>query len=142
MVNQCPKGGRPNNPSQEIDNYRNSDTSDMPFSYLIEHEDASILVPGVNLRSVGTVRDARKWPRRDRRKAPGLLDRINFKLLSPYTVQRMIRGRQILANLRTVSGEDTEFYTYNNVRISRSSLQRGIELYDDRAVQKSGDHEP
>ncbi|GAH75927.1 unnamed protein product, partial [marine sediment metagenome] len=33
--------------------YRNSDTSDLPFSYLIEHEDESVLVPGVNLRSVG-----------------------------------------------------------------------------------------
>ncbi len=50
--------------------YRNSDTSDLPFSYLIEHEDESVLAPGVNLRSVGTVRDARKWPQRDRRKDP------------------------------------------------------------------------
>ena len=66
--------------------YRNSDTSDLPFSYLIEHEDESILVPGVNLRSVGTVRDARKWPRRDRRKNPNKLDYLNFKLLSPYTI--------------------------------------------------------
>ena len=54
--------------------YRNSDTSDLPFSYLIEHADESILVPGVNLRSVGTVRDARKWPKRDKRKSPKKLD--------------------------------------------------------------------
>jgi len=72
--------------------YRNSDTSDLPFSYLIEHEDESILAPGVNLRSVGTVRDARKWPKRDRRKDPRKLDRINFKLLSPYTVGKMVNG--------------------------------------------------
>ncbi len=110
--------------------YRNSDTSDMPFSYLVENEDESILAPGVNLRSVGTVRDARKWPKRDRRKAPKLLDHINFKLLSPYTVQKMIRGQELLRNLRAVSGENTEFYTYNNVRISRPSLERGIALYE------------
>jgi hypothetical protein len=34
----------------------------LPFSYLIESNDESILVPGVNLRSVGTIRDAQKWP--------------------------------------------------------------------------------
>ncbi|MHC4644756.1 MAG: DUF4954 family protein [Planctomycetota bacterium] len=110
--------------------YRNSDTSDLPFSYLIEHEDESVLVPGVNLRSVGTVRDARKWPSRDRRKDSRKLDLINFKLLSPYTVQKMLNGRQLLADLRATSGENTEYYTYHNVKIKNSSLERGIRFYD------------
>jgi hypothetical protein len=110
--------------------YRNSDTSDLPFSYLIEHEDESILVPGVNLRSVGTVRDARKWPKRDRRKDPRKLDQINFKLLSPYTIGKMLNGRAVLENLRATSGENTEYFTYNNVRIKSGSLERGIRLYE------------
>jgi hypothetical protein len=109
--------------------YRNSDTSDLPFSYLIEHEDESILVPGVNLRSVGTVRDARKWPKRDRRKDPRKLDYINFKLLSPYTIQKMLNGCQVLKNLKATSGENTEYFTYHNVRIKSESLERGIRLY-------------
>jgi len=109
--------------------YRNSDTSDLPFSYLIEHEDESILVPGVNLRSVGTVRDARKWPTRDRRKAPEKLDYINFRLLSPYTIQKMLNGCQLLENLKATSGETSEYFTYHSVRIKRSSLDRGISLY-------------
>jgi len=109
--------------------YRNSDTSDLPFSYLIEHEDESNLVPGVNLRSVGTVRDARKWPNRDRRKSPNKLDYINFRLLSPYTIQKMLNGCQLLENLKTTSGKNTEYYTYNNVRIKSSSLDRGIKFY-------------
>ncbi len=109
--------------------YKNSDTSDLPFSYLIEHEDESILVPGVNLRSVGTVRDARKWPRRDRRKGPQKLDYINFKLLSPYTIQKMLTGCQLLANLKATSGQHTEYFTYNSVRIKNSALDRGIKLY-------------
>ena len=50
--------------------YKNMDTSSLPFSYLIESNDESILVPGINLRSVGTIRDAQKWPKRDRRKDP------------------------------------------------------------------------
>ncbi len=72
--------------------YKNSDTSDLPFSYLIEKHDDSVLVPGINLRSVGTVRDAQKWPKRDKRKDPNKLDYINFNLLSPYTIQKMIKG--------------------------------------------------
>lgn len=110
--------------------YRNSDTSDLPFSYLIEHEDESVLAPGVNLRSVGTVRDARKWPKRDRRKGPEKLDLINFKLLSPYTIQKMLNGRELLKKLKITSGETSEFYTYNNVKINKASLERGIKLYE------------
>jgi len=109
--------------------YKNSDTSDLPFSYLIEHEDESILVPGVNLRSVGTVRDARKWPKRDRRKNPRKLDYINFKLLSPYTIQKMLTGCQLLANLKAMSGENTDYFTYNSVKIKNSALDRGVRLY-------------
>jgi hypothetical protein len=109
--------------------YRNSDTSDLPFSYLIEHEDESILAPGVNLRSVGTVRDARKWPKRDKRKSPKKLDLINFKLLSPYTIQKMVNGRDLLRNLKTTSGETSEYFTYHNVKIKNSSLDRGVKLY-------------
>jgi hypothetical protein len=110
--------------------YRNSDISDLPFSYLIEHEDESILIPGVNLRSVGTVRDARKWPKRDKRKDPNKLDLINFKLLSPYTIARMLNGSSLLRNLKATSGENTEYFTYNSVRIPKSSLESGIRLYE------------
>ena len=33
------------------------DTSDLPFSYLIEEQNTTYLIPGVNLRSVGTIRN-------------------------------------------------------------------------------------
>jgi len=109
--------------------YKNSDISDLPFSYLIEHEDESILVPGVNLRSVGTVRDARKWPKRDRRKDPRKLDYINFKLLSPYTIGKMLNGRKLLENLKAATGETSEYFTYHSVKIKNSSLDNGIKFY-------------
>jgi len=115
--------------------YRNSDTSDLPFSYLIEHEDESILVPGVNLRSVGTVRDALKWPKRDKRKDPQKLDYINFNLLSPYTIQKMLNGIELLKNLKTTSGETSDYFTYHSVKIKNSSLNNGIDLYQ-MAVDK------
>ncbi|MHC4573486.1 MAG: DUF4954 family protein [Planctomycetota bacterium] len=110
--------------------YRNSDTSDLPFSYLIEHEDESILAPGVNLRSVGTVRDARKWPNRDKRKDPRKLDLINFKLLSPYTIQKMLNGSRLLTNLKATSGETSDYFTYHSVKIKNASLDRGIRFYE------------
>jgi hypothetical protein len=109
--------------------YRNSDTSDLPFSYLIEHEDESVLAPGVNLRSVGTVRDARKWPQRDRRKDPHKLDYINFKLLSPYTIQKMLNGLDLLTRLKATAGPTSEYFVYNSVKIPNGALDRGIELY-------------
>jgi hypothetical protein len=110
--------------------YRNSDTSDLPFSYMIEHEDESILAPGVNLRSVGTVRDARKWPKRDKRKDPKKLDYINFKLLSPYTVQKMLNGRELLTNLKLNSGPTSDYFIYHSCKIKNSSLDRGIRYYE------------
>jgi len=109
--------------------YRNSDTSDLPFSYLIEHEDESVLVPGVNLRSVGTVRDARKWPKRDKRKDPRKLDYINFKLLSPYTIQKMLNGRDLLINLKLNSGPTSDYFIYHSCKIKNTSLDRGIKFY-------------
>ena len=108
---------------------KNVDTSSLPFSYLIENKDDSILVPGVNLRSVGTIRDARKWPRRDLRKDPNRIDKVNFNLLSPYTIKKMFDGRQILRNLQEQCGKDTPCYYYNNMKINGSSLKKGLEYY-------------
>lgn len=109
--------------------YKNMDTSSLPFSYLIESNDESILVPGINLRSVGTIRDAQKWPQRDRRKDPFKIDQVNFNLLSPYTIRKMIEGRNLLRRLRSVSGSESAAYSYNSMTIKGPSLERGIRLY-------------
>ena len=108
----------------------NADTSNLPFSYLIEQQNTTYLVPGVNLRSVGTIRDAQKWPKRDKRKDPNRLDQINYNLLSPYTIQKMMKGRDILKDLRRVSGETSETYAYQSAKIKNSSLNKGIKLYE------------
>lgn len=110
--------------------YQNSDTSDMPFSYLIEKNDQSVLIPGVNLRSVGTIRDAQKFPKRDKRKDPDKLDQINFNLLSPYTIQKMFKGIVKLQELQQTCGEASETYTYQSCKIKNSSLKRGLILYN------------
>jgi hypothetical protein len=109
--------------------YKNMDTSSLPFSYLIESNDESILVPGINLRSVGTIRDAQKWPLRDIRKDTFKIDQVNFNLLSPYTIRKMFEGREILQNLKSESPPGTASFSFNNMIISGPSLERGIQLY-------------
>jgi hypothetical protein len=113
----------------------NTDTSMLPFSYLIEQNNTTYLIPGVNLRSVGTIRDVQKWPERDRRKDPVKLDQINYNLLSPYTIEKMIKGRQLLLELKRLSGETTDIYSYKSTKIKNSSLVNGIRFYE-MAVHK------
>ena len=106
-----------------------SDTTNLPFSYLIEQQNNTYLVPGVNLRSVGTVRDAQKWPKRDARKDPDRLDCINYNLLSPFTIQKMFKGVQLLKNLLYSSGELSDIYSYHSTKIRNSSLRNGLRYY-------------
>ncbi|NQU52378.1 MAG: DUF4954 family protein [Bacteroidetes bacterium] len=110
--------------------YKHCDTTDFPFSYLIESNDESILVPGINLKSIGTIRDTQKWPKRDNRTDSNLLDLINFNLLSPYTVHKMITGRNKLLTIRKTSGEQANDYSYDKMKIEKRALDRGIELYE------------
>lgn len=105
-----------------------ADTADMPFSYLIENQSESYLVPGANLRTVGTIRDAQKWPKRDNRKDPDKIDRINFNLLSPHTVQKMWKGRDILRQLQAAN-PSADLFEWNHCKIRRSALEHGIEFY-------------
>lgn len=105
------------------------DTSRLPFSYLIENHDGSFLVPGVNLRSVGTIRDAQKWPRRDKRKDPDTLDSINFNLLSPFTVGKMMSGISLLNDLERTAGVTAERFSFQAMVIEAKALRRGREYY-------------
>ena len=106
-----------------------SDTTNLPFSYLIEKNNTTFLAPGVNLRSVGTIRDAQKWPQRDARKDPEKLDCINFNLLSPFTIQKMFKGLRTLENLRHASGELSDLYSFHSAKITNSALTKGIDYY-------------
>lgn len=108
----------------------NLDTTDLPFSYLIEQQGISYIVPGVNLKSVGTIRDAKKWPKRDKRKDPHKMDQINFNLLSPYTIQKMFAGIEILEKLREASGHRADNYYFKKGIIRNAALFKGIHYYE------------
>lgn len=118
--------------------YKHADTSDLPFSYLIEKENKTYLTPGANIRSVGTIRDAKKWQKRDRRKGEYMIDQINFNLLSPYTIQKMEKGESILETLKSCVGETSDFYSYQSARIKAGSLEKGLTLYRSGIVKFLG----
>ena len=123
------------------------DSSSFPFSYLIEKQGISFIFPGANLKSVGTIRDVKKWPKRDKRVGKKL-DCINFNLLSPYTMAEAFAGLNILKHLKK-ENPDAEIYDYKGACIKATSLQKGIRFYEMMAdkflgnslisrIQKSG----
>ncbi|MBL7006695.1 MAG: DUF4954 family protein [Spirochaetia bacterium] len=118
--------------------YGNSDTTEFPFSYLIEHDGESLLIPAINLRSIGTIRDSRKWPKRDNRKSPVKFDHLNFHLLSPYTIKSILAGLNKLRDIKKQAGHSTQIYHYNGVKIRRSALEKGIEIYETAVTRYLG----
>ena len=104
----------------------NPDTSDLPFSYLIEQQGVTYIIPGVNLKSVGTIRDVKKWPSRDKRKDPHRLDHINFNHLSPFTVQKMFDGIEILEKLKEAAGSGADNYYYKKSIVRNASRHKGL----------------
>jgi len=116
----------------------NVDTTDLPFSYLIEQQGTTYIIPGVNLKSVGTIRDVKKWPERDRRRNPDKLDQINFNHLSPFTIQKMLSGVEILNNLRKACGNNVDNYGYKKAIIRNAALNKGIKYYETAIVKFLG----
>ncbi|MGN0006782.1 MAG: DUF4954 family protein [Alistipes sp.] len=107
--------------------HHHHDTSAMPFSYLIENDDRSLLMPALNLRSYGTARDIVKWQQRDKRTLRR--DVIDFAEYNPYIAERVLRAIAILRNLHDGHPDD-DVYRYNNTLIRRSSLIYGLKLYE------------
>jgi len=100
-----------------------------PFSYIHEEDGVSKIIPGMNLFSVGTVRDGEKWPKRDNRKAPEKHDLIIFDVFSPYTVEKMRRGRNELLRLHETVPKDKSFVQYGGLQLSRLLLKKGAKYY-------------
>ena len=125
------------------------DTRNVPFSYLIAYGDIMYLVPGRNLNTVGLYRDIHKWPKRDIRPRSGQKSIVNFEWLSPFTVNEMLQGKQILEKLREAQGEMVAEYNFRGYVITNNSLNIGLRNYDmaikmflARCVEKYGPNEP
>lgn len=102
------------------------DTADFPYSYLIEEEGHTSLVPASNLINHGTMRDVAKWRRRDKR-GEVKNDIINFREWTPYIGQKILRA--IGASEKMLARKDVNVFNYERTRIKRSVLRRGLRLY-------------
>lgn len=110
--------------------YSNFDSSEFPFSYINEEDGKSVLTPAMNLFTVGTRRDSEKWPGRDRRKDPEKFDLLNFDLLNPYTVGKMLDGSVIMKDLLEKAKRDQEYVSYNGLFIKRLLLKTCAKYYE------------
>ena len=109
---------------------RNFDTSEFPFTTIeATSEGRCQMVPGLNLSTVGTVRDGAKWPARDRRKGAELRDRISFDVFSPFIVGRMISASRTLNALYKETDKSIETVTINGAEIRRVLLRTGQKFY-------------
>lgn len=108
--------------------YANFDTSKFPFSYILESNGKSLLMPAMNLCTVGTKRDSAKWPKRDRRKDIKKYDRINFELFSPFVVGKILDGIKELENISSKSLDDT-LVELNGIFIKKSKIKDALQKY-------------
>jgi len=108
----------------------NFDSGDLPFSYLVEGEKETVLVPAVNLRSIGTFRDANKWVKRDGRTDPNRQDYIIFDLFNPFIIQKIQNGQKILKILVQSDPDSGDYVNYQNLKIRKDWLMKGQQLYE------------
>ncbi|OHD59698.1 MAG: hypothetical protein A2096_06330, partial [Spirochaetes bacterium GWF1_41_5] len=109
--------------------YSNCNTSEYPFSYIVEENGRSILRPAVNFFKSGLIRDCEKWPARDRRKTREPLDLIHFHTLSPYVMQKIFRAEKELLSLYASAEKEQDYIAHKGVIIPRHSLRKGAQYY-------------
>lgn len=109
------------------------DSSQFPFSYLFgDDRGATVVVPGVMLRSCGLMRDEQKWPARDRRlkrKLP-MHDRVVFDVLNPITVEAMMTALDVIDDLLSRPADDDRYLRYRGMKFTRAALERARHLYE------------
>lgn len=111
------------------------DTEEFPYSYLVERDGRSTLMPAANLTSYGAVRDVGKWPARDRRTLRR--DVVDYEAWNPYVAGGFVRA---VNRLNTLAEErpDAESHTWQRVVIRSTALQRGLGLYNKAIVASLG----
>ncbi|MBP5365558.1 MAG: DUF4954 family protein [Bacteroidales bacterium] len=102
-------------------------TSQFPFSYLIERDGVSYLLPAQNLRTIGLFRDEEKWKSRDTRFAELRRDQIVVEALNPMTVGTMLHAADKLDEL--YHNSDSDVIMYEGTRMKRGLLPRAAKAY-------------
>ena len=101
----------------------------LPFSYVLASEGRTWIVPGINLRTVGTWRDVKKWVKRDHRPRAARHDLINFAFPNPFIIQQVLEGKRLLEQLLK-NDPVAEVFEYERCSIRREAAAKGIQYYD------------
>ncbi|MFR9542605.1 MAG: DUF4954 family protein, partial [Rikenellaceae bacterium] len=102
------------------------DTTQFPYSYLVERDHKSLLIPAANISSYGLVRDIKKWQERDKRTLKR--DIINFEEHNPYICGFIISAIEKLKSLCD-QNKQSEILHCNGFTITRTRAERAIMLY-------------
>lgn len=100
------------------------DLSALPFSYIIADGEKVFVAPGMNLGTAGTFRDVLKWKQRGSSPYTG-----EYDFLSPFVMQSVFKGLDVLEGLEKQYGTEVEEYPYNGTFIRRSALLKGLDRY-------------
>ena len=114
---------------------RHHDTQDMPYSYLVEENGYTLLMPALSLKSYGTIRDIEKWKTRDKRNLKR--DNICFEEFNPFITGKMMRGVDALTRLQERDPE-AKTYSYNRTTIRASMIPRSLKLYNSAIAASLG----
>ncbi len=114
---------------------RHHDTQDMPYSYIVEEDGYTLLMPALSLKSYGTIRDIEKWKSRDKRNLKR--DNICFEEFNPFITGKMMRGVDALTRLQERDPE-AKTYSYNRTTIRASMIPRSLKLYNSAIAASLG----
>ncbi|MFI3285794.1 MAG: DUF4954 family protein [Rikenellaceae bacterium] len=112
------------------------DTSDFPFSYLVNKEGRSTIIPAANISSYGYQRDTEKWVKRDKRRVKR--DILNLEPHNPY-IATMVIDAINTTNQMLDKNPDAQSYIHNKAVISANNLQRGLSLYNKAIAASLGE---
>ncbi len=93
------------------------DTTDMPFSCILDEGGKTKVLPGINLKNIGLYRDIDKWGKRDKRAAENRVDVVTTEAFTPLTASAMLRGIKVLSSADVATSVDAV------------SAEKGVKLY-------------
>ncbi len=97
------------------------DTSDLPFSCILDVEGKTRILPGINLKNIGLYRDEDKWGKRDKR-VGCVQDCVHSYVFTPFTASKMLSGIRLLEDVVKGKSEFAEW-------IMPADAEKGIMLY-------------
>ena len=108
----------------------NFDASDFPFSYILETKGKTVILPALNYFTAGTERDKTKWLQRDNRTDPDIFDLINYNILTPFIINKIIKAIDLLKDLDQHTSEGEDHAHVNGMIIEKTRIKKAINDYE------------